>query len=182
MVVGRRAGFQAWVRVYGSSPRDRLQGHDHASSGTPGRPTETSRRVSLHRRASHRRFSFGGSDDGLCDRSHSPSGPIAGTRRIKTAPRQKSSGLDPGRVVCAYAVRSLSCRKLRDARAQELEEPMMTNPKPEEPVHRPPTGVDEDWFTRIQRAKIAREQGQKAREGNQPVNPIPRMPQSPRHD
>ena len=39
---------------------------------------------------------------------------------------------------------------------------MMTNPKPEEPVRRPPTEVDDDWFTRIQRAKAAREQGQKA--------------------
>ena len=111
-----------------------------------------------------------------------PSGTIAGTRRIKTAPRQKSPGLDPGRVVSAYAMRSLSCRMLRDARVQELEEPTMTNPKPEEPVRRPPTEVDDDWFTRIQRAKAAREQGQKAREGNPPVDPIPRMPLSPRHD
>ena len=59
---------------------------------------------------------------------------------------------------------------------------MMTNPKPEEPVRRPPTEVDDDWFTRIQRAKAAREQGQKAREGNPPADPIPRMPLSPRHD
>ena len=59
---------------------------------------------------------------------------------------------------------------------------MMTNNKPEEPVRRPPTEVDEDWFNRIQRAKTAREQGQKAREGNPPINPIPRVPQSPRHD
>ena len=62
------------------------------------------------------------------------------------------------------------------------EEPMMTDPKQEEPVCRRPSVVDEDWFTRIQRAKNAREQGQKAREGKPPVNPFSRMPLSLNRD
>ena len=55
---------------------------------------------------------------------------------------------------------------------------MMINPKQGEPIGTRPTEVDEDWFIRIQRAKNAREQGRKAREGRPPVNPIPRMPLS----
>lgn len=69
-----------------------------------------------------------------------------------------------------------------DAKDQQREEPMMINPKQEEPIGTRPTEVDEDWFIRIQRAKNAREQGQKAREGRPPVNPIPRMPLSLNHD
>lgn len=37
----------------------------------------------------------------------------------------------------------------------------------------------EDWFDRIQRAKLAREQGRKAREGQPPLDPIPRRPLTP---
>ena len=59
---------------------------------------------------------------------------------------------------------------------------MMTNPKQEEPIGRRPTEIDEDWFTRIQRAKTAREQGRKAREGRPPVISVPRMPLSLNHD
>lgn len=59
---------------------------------------------------------------------------------------------------------------------------MMINQKQEEPIGRRPTEVDEDWFTRIQRAKTAREQGQKAREGKPPVNPLSRTPLSLNHD
>ena len=59
---------------------------------------------------------------------------------------------------------------------------MMTNLKREEPIGGRPTEVGEDWFTRIQRAKSAREQGQKAREGRPPVDPIPRTPQSRERD
>ena len=59
---------------------------------------------------------------------------------------------------------------------------MMINPKQEEPVGRRPAEVDEDWFTRIQRAKTAREQGQKAREGKPPVNPLSRTPLSLKYD
>ena len=59
---------------------------------------------------------------------------------------------------------------------------MMTRPKQEDPLDRRPTEVDEDWFTRIQRAKAAREEGQKAREGRPPLNPIPRKPLSLNHD
>ena len=33
--------------------------------------------------------------------------------------------------------------------------------------------VDKDWFDRIRRAKSAREQGRRAREGNAPVSPVP---------
>ena len=58
----------------------------------------------------------------------------------------------------------------------------MINAKQEEPVGRRPAEVDEDWFIRIQRAKTAREQGQKAREGKTPVNPIPRTPLSLNHE
>ena len=36
-----------------------------------------------------------------------------------------------------------------------------------------PTKVDEHWFIRFHRAKTAREQGQKAREGRPPANPSP---------
>ena len=60
--------------------------------------------------------------------------------------------------------------------------PMMTNQKQEEPVGRRPAEVDEDWFIRIQRAKTAREQGQKAREGRPPVNPLSRTPLSLNRD
>ncbi len=59
---------------------------------------------------------------------------------------------------------------------------MMNNTKPEEPIGRRLTAADEDWFTRIQRAKTAREQGQKAREGKPPVNPLPRKPLSLNHN
>lgn len=59
---------------------------------------------------------------------------------------------------------------------------MMTTPKQERPVGRRPTEVDEDWFTRIARARTAREQGQKAREGKPPVNPFSRTPLSLNHD
>ena len=59
---------------------------------------------------------------------------------------------------------------------------MMTKPKQEEAIGRRPIEVDEDWFVRIQRAKTAREQGQKAREGKPPLNPIPRVPLSLSHD
>ncbi len=58
----------------------------------------------------------------------------------------------------------------------------MTNPKQEEPVGTRPAAVDEDWFTRIQRAKTAREQGRKAREGKPPLSPIPRMPLPLNHE
>ena len=37
----------------------------------------------------------------------------------------------------------------------------------------PRDGVDEDWFDRIQRAKRAREQGRRAREGKARVSPMP---------
>ena len=70
----------------------------------------------------------------------------------------------------------------RDAQDPQPEAPMMTNQKQEEPVGRRPTEVDEDWFTRIQRAKAAREQGQKAREGRPPVNPLSRTPLSLNHE
>ena len=98
----------------------------------------------------------------ICDRSH-------------VVPTQEES-------LSAYAMRSRQRRELRDVHDQQPEQPMMRNPKQEEPVDRRPTEVSEDWFTRIQRAKTAREQGQKAREGRPPVNPIPRMPQSQSHD
>lgn len=65
---------------------------------------------------------------------------------------------------------------------QKQEEPVMTNQKPEEPVVRRPRAANEDWFTRIQRAKTAREQGRKAREVKPPVNPLSRPPLSLRHD
>ena len=58
---------------------------------------------------------------------------------------------------------------------------MMTQPKQDEPLGRRPTEVDEDWFIRIQRAKNAREQGQMARAGKPPVNPLSRMPLSVIH-
>lgn len=58
----------------------------------------------------------------------------------------------------------------------------MIDAKQEEPVGRRPAEVDEDWSIRIQRAKTARERGQKAREGKPPVNPIPRMPLSVNHE
>ena len=59
---------------------------------------------------------------------------------------------------------------------------MTTDPKQKDTAIKPPTEVDERWFTRIQRAKIAREQGRKARESNPPVNPLSRPPLSPNHD
>ncbi len=59
---------------------------------------------------------------------------------------------------------------------------MMIDPKQEEPVGKRPVEIDEDWFIRIQRAKTAREQGQKAREGRPPVNPLSRVPLSLNHD
>ena len=59
---------------------------------------------------------------------------------------------------------------------------MMIHPKQEGPIGRRPTEVDEDWFIRIQRAKHAREQGQKAREGKPPVNPLSRTPLSLNRD
>ena len=65
---------------------------------------------------------------------------------------------------------------------QKHEERVMANQKSEEPVVRRPTEVNQDWFTRIQRAKTAREQGRKAREGRPPVDPISRTPLSLRHD
>lgn len=49
----------------------------------------------------------------------------------------------------------------------------MTKPKQEEPAVKRPPEVHEDWFDRIQRAKLAREQGRKAREGQPPLDPIP---------
>lgn len=76
----------------------------------------------------------------------------------------------------------LPLQEIRDTQNRPLEEPMMTNPKPEEPACRPPTEANEDWAIRIERAKAAREQGQKAREGKPPLNPIPRMPLSLNHD
>ena len=86
----------------------------------------------------------------------------------------------PIRFVVCYE--SLSLQEACDAQDQQREEPMMINPKQKEPIGTRPTEVDEDWFIRIQRAKNAREQGQKAREGRPPVNPIPRMPLSLNHD
>ena len=59
---------------------------------------------------------------------------------------------------------------------------MMKNTKPEVPIGKRATAAHEDWFTRIQRAKIARAQGQMAREGKLPVNPIRRAPLSRNHD
>ena len=58
---------------------------------------------------------------------------------------------------------------------------MMTDTNPEGPISKRPVTTDKDWHTRIQRAKNAREQGQKAREGKPPVNPIPRTPLSLKH-
>ena len=40
-------------------------------------------------------------------------------------------------------------------------------------LHEPREEVDEDWFDRIRRAKSAREQGRRAREGKAPVSPMP---------
>ena len=40
-------------------------------------------------------------------------------------------------------------------------------------LQEPREWVDEDWFDRIQRAKSAREQGRRAREGKAPVSPMP---------
>ena len=77
---------------------------------------------------------------------------------------------------------SLPLQEARDSQDQQPEEPMMTDPKQEEPIGRRPTEVDENWFTRIQRAKTAREQGQKARESRPPVNPLSRTPLSLNHD
>ena len=51
---------------------------------------------------------------------------------------------------------------------------MMTDQKQEGPVGKRPAQVSEDWFVRIQRAKMAREQGRKARESRPPVNPFSR--------
>jgi len=65
---------------------------------------------------------------------------------------------------------------------QKYKEQAMTNQESEEPVVRQPTGVNEDWFIRIQRARVAREQGRKAREGRPSVNPLSRPPLSLRHD
>ena len=65
---------------------------------------------------------------------------------------------------------------------QKQEETAMAKQREETAVGKPPAEVDEDWFTRIQRAKIAREQGRKAREGRPPVNPLSRPPLSLRHD
>ena len=65
---------------------------------------------------------------------------------------------------------------------QKHKERVMTNQESEEPVVRRPTEVNQDWFVRIQRAKAAREQGRKAREGRPPVNPLSRPPLSLRHD
>ncbi len=52
----------------------------------------------------------------------------------------------------------------------------MNHSERKEAVGKRPTEVDEDWFIRIQRAKTAREQGRKAREGRPPVNPLSRPP------
>ena len=79
-------------------------------------------------------------------------------------------------------MRPLSLQEARDAQDPQPEEPMMTNQKSKEPIGRRPAEVDEDWFTRIQRAKTAREQGRKAREGRPPVNPLSRTPLSLNHD
>lgn len=65
---------------------------------------------------------------------------------------------------------------------EKHEERVMTNQESKEPVVRRPTEVNQDWFIRIQRAKAAREQGRKAREGRPPVNPLSRPPLSLRHD
>ena len=65
---------------------------------------------------------------------------------------------------------------------QKRKETAMTKQREGTAVGKPPAEVDEDWFTRIQRAKIAREQGRKAREGRPPVNPLSRPPLSLRHD
>ena len=59
---------------------------------------------------------------------------------------------------------------------------MMTEPKQQRAISKRPIEIDEDWFIRIQRAKIAREQGQKARDGKPVLNPIPRIPLSLSHD
>ena len=59
---------------------------------------------------------------------------------------------------------------------------MTSHPKQDEPAGRRPAEVDENWFTRIQRATHAREQGRKAREGKPPVNPLSGTPLSPNHD
>ena len=86
------------------------------------------------------------------------------------------------RSVSAYAMHRLSLQETREAQDQQPEKPMMINPKQEQPVGSRPTEVGDDWFTHIQRAKSAREQGKKAREGNPPVNPLSRTPLSLNHD
>jgi len=65
---------------------------------------------------------------------------------------------------------------------QKPEGQVTTSQESEEPVVRRPVEVDQDWFIRIQRAKAAREQGRKAREGRPLVNPLSRPPLSRRHD
>lgn len=65
---------------------------------------------------------------------------------------------------------------------QKREKPTMTNPEQERAISNRPPKVDEQWFTRIQRAKTAREQGRKAREGKTPVNPLSRGPLSVKRD
>jgi len=64
---------------------------------------------------------------------------------------------------------------------RKQEETAMAKQGEETAVSKPPAEVDEDWFTRIQRARIAREQGRKAREARPPVNPLSRPPLSLRH-
>ena len=58
----------------------------------------------------------------------------------------------------------------------------MINAEQQRAIENRRTKVDEQWFTRIQRAKTAREQGRKAREGKAPVDPLSRPPLSVKRD
>ncbi len=72
--------------------------------------------------------------------------------------------------------------EMGDTQCPQPEESRMTNQKQEAHVVKRPTEVDEEWFNRIRRAKTAREQAQKAREGRPPVNPLSRTPLPLNHD
>ena len=114
--------------------------------------------------------------------------PIQGRRRLAREIRELTCKPEEDalsghrRSVSAYAACFLFLQEICYAHDQQPEEPMMINSKQEEPVGRRPAEIDEDWFIRIQRAKTAREQGQKAREGRPPVNPLSRVPLSLNHD